>query len=91
MSDASVIVPPPPYQSAFTDSKGKITPTWSKWIQQLYLRSGGASSPSTAGLASAITTLQTDVETLQDEVATLTTENTDLTNLANGLSVGRIL
>jgi hypothetical protein len=91
LSDNSITVPPPPYQSPFVNQTGLISSTWSNWIRQLYLRIGGASSPSTAGIVSDITTLQTQVATLQTEVATLNTEMTTVTNLANGLSVGRQL
>lgn len=88
MSTPTIIVPPPPYLSPFTSQNGLITPTWSKWIGELYLRAGGASSPSTAGFASAITTLQSNVGTLQTEVTTL---NTTVTNEVNALSLGRHL
>lgn len=91
MSIPSVIVPPPPYQSPFTSQNGLITPTWSKWIQQLYLRAGGASSPSTTGFASAITTLQANVGTIQTEITTLITEVASLTSEINDLNLGRDL
>lgn len=43
MSD--VIVPPTPFSIPLVDKNGVITPAWSKWITQLYLRAGGASAP----------------------------------------------
>jgi hypothetical protein len=34
----------PPYSSPLVDSTGSMTPSWSKWFQQLYLRVGGANA-----------------------------------------------
>ncbi len=34
------------YQTPLVDKNNLITPTWSKWLLQLYLRAGGADAPS---------------------------------------------
>lgn len=91
MSNNSIVVPPPPYQSPFVGASGMLNSAWSYWLRQVYERIGGASSPSNAGFASDIETLQTQVTLLQTEVGTLNTEMTKVTNIANGLSVGRQL
>jgi hypothetical protein len=36
--------PQPPYQTPMTDEKGMVTPAWNKWLQQLYIRVGGAAT-----------------------------------------------
>ncbi len=38
------------YKTPFVDKNSLITPTWSKWLLQLYLRAGGADAPSGGGL-----------------------------------------
>lgn len=91
MANNSVTVPPPPYRSPFVDNQMNITPAWSKWLNQLYVRVGGATAPSPSEVSSDILTLQHNVATLTSEVSALITENTTLTNLANALSVGRQL
>lgn len=83
----TIIVPPPPYRVPFVDPSGIISQAWSKWIGQLYLRAGGASSPSTAGIVSAITTLQANVGVLQTSISTINTE----VDILNGLLLGRQL
>jgi hypothetical protein len=80
----SIVVPPPQYQAPFTTQGGIITPVWSKWIEQLYLRIGGASSPSNAGFASDISTLQTDVAAINTEITTIQVDITLLQGLTNG-------
>lgn len=87
----SVIIPPPPYQSPFVNQQGLLSPIWSKWIQQIYLRSGGPSSPSTAGIVSAITTLQSNVAVNSASITSLNTLTATLSSEIQGLSVGRQL
>lgn len=84
----TIIVPPPPYQSPVADKNGNVTPIWGKWLNQMYLRSGGANQPSTQNLVSDIQTLQSSVGALQ---VALADETTALQNQVNGLSVGRQL
>lgn len=97
---SNVILPPAPYLSPMTDGQGVMTPIWAKWINQLYLRAGGASAPSNGTFASqssvtalqtSVTSLETSVTALNTEVSTNTSNITTLTNEVNGLSVGRQL
>jgi hypothetical protein len=44
MPNQPLVLAQPPYQSPMTDRNGMITDVWNKWLQQLYLRVGGAAT-----------------------------------------------
>lgn len=91
MSTLNILVPPPPYSTPLTLQNGLLNPLWGKWINQLYQRVGGASSPNNAGIASAIATLQSNVATLFGDVSTINASISDLEIEFNDLSQGRQL
>lgn len=91
MANNFITVPPPPYRSPFVDSQMTITPAWSKWLNQLYVRVGGATAPSPSGIASAILTLQSNVAILTTQVTALSVQVSPLTDEVNALRVGRQL
>lgn len=80
----AVNIGPIPYSTPFLTQNGMISPIWSKWLQQLYLRAGGSTSTSIAALQGDIVVLQGNIATLQVEITTL---NTQIFNL-QGLNVG---
>lgn len=44
MANQPLVLAQPPYQSPIVDRNGIITDPWNKWLQQLYLRVGGAAT-----------------------------------------------
>ena len=83
------IVPPPPHQSPMVGSSGLLTPVWSTWIRQLYVRIGQASALTNVELAAnqidAIATINANITTLQTTVAT---QATQILELQPGLDQG---
>lgn len=72
-------------------SNGILNPVWAKWINQLYLRTGGASSPDLSAIVSDIKTLQANVAVLFAGVTSLNSSVSTLTKDFINLSVGRQL
>lgn len=77
-------VPPIPYKSPLSDQNGIVSPVWAKWLNQIFLKTGGTSSTS-------LTSLETTVANQAIEITAINTTLTSLQSQINGLGVGRDL
>lgn len=83
------IVPPPPHQSPVISKTGLLTPVWSTWFRQLYVRIGQSAALTNVELAAnqidAIATINANITALQ---TTVTTQAAQIAELQTGLDQG---
>lgn len=84
MTTSTVVQSYPPIQSPMIDSRGLVTPVWSKWFNQNYIQSGSSSSTTLTSLIQTVAALTLIVNGNSDDI-------TELQNEVNSIGVGRQL
>lgn len=89
------LVPPVPYKSPVLDRAGFLSPSWSAWFRQLFIRIGESSALSNTELEDLqleeLSGIESDVEALQTTSASHTASIAALTTSVNDLGQGPVL
>lgn len=92
---AEQLVPPVPYKTPVLDQAGYLSPSWSAWFRQLFIRIGQARALSNTELENLqlveLEGIEAEVEALQTTSASHTTSIATLTTAVNDLGQGPLL
>jgi hypothetical protein len=90
----TVTVPPIPYKSPLLDARGFLTPAWSKWFEQMFLRAGGNIALTNVELENLqsqdLAVVEADISALEtltaSHTSSISTINTDINTIESSLN-----